>query len=331
MVIRIIGLLACAGFIASAPVGLAEESKQFRIGTGEIGGTYYPIGQIVAGALGAPAGARACAGCRIPGLRATAVTSPGSVENIEAVTAGWMEAAFVQSDVASWAFEGTGIFSGAKAHTDIRAIASLYPESVHLVVRATTKIETLAALKNRVVGVGESESGTLVDARLILAAAGLEIERDLTARYLSPSDAAAQLVLGEIDAFFTVAGYPASNVSRAMESGNTFVMPLKGPAINTLLKAHKFLSRGTIPANTYGNPRPIPTVNVNALMIVSAKAGEEFIYRLTKALWRVEIQEEFKRGHPKGKLVTLDTALDGIGIPIHRGAARYYREINRLK
>ncbi len=317
-----------------AAPSFAKDAEVYKIGTGGIGGTYYPIGQIVAGIIGNLPGSPPCEvadNCGVPGLTAVALTSLGSVANVEGVSSGELGAAFVQSDVAFWAYSGTGLYVNKKPHKNIRAIASLYPESIHLVARRIDGVETLNHLKNRVVALGAQASGTLVDARLVLAAAGLDEKTDFKSRYFSPDVAAAKLNMGEIDAFFSVAGYPSSAVSRAIDSGTSHVLPIDGMAVEFMLLEYGFLSRDIIPAGVYGNGADIPTVAVNALMIVSATADEEFIYRLTKALWRKGANRLLQQGHPKGKLVTVGSALDGIGIPLHSGAKRYYREIGKLK
>ena len=129
----------------------------------------------------------------------------------------------------------------------------------------------------------------------------------------------------------TVAGYAEVNVSRVVESGDARLLPISSQVIEKLLTAHKFLSRGAIPAQVYGKNTATPTVDVNALMIISSETDSELVYRLTKALWWKGARLLLAAGHPKGKMVTLDSALDGIGIPMHPGAVRYYREIGRIK
>lgn len=326
--------LSLVAIVAFAGAGLAQETKQFRIGTGGIGGTYYPVGQTIAEIIGDPPGSRPCranSDCGVPGLIASALTSTGSLENVEGVTGGWMEAGFVQSDIAYWAYTGSETFAGRKPNQKIRAIASLYPESIHLVVSRASKINRLADLKNKSVALGDPESGTLVDARLVLAAAGLDEKRDIRALRISPDDAAAKLARGEIDAFFAVAGYPATNVSRATYRKFARVLSIDIGTVQEIISKHKFLSGGIIPAGIYGNSKSIQTVNVSALMVVSADADANLIYQVTKALWREQARNRFATGHSKGLLITLHSALDGIGIPLHPGAARYYREVGILK
>ena len=147
--------------LAAAAVGVAgaaQAQQFFRIGTGGTAGTYYPVGGIIANAVSQPGK-----------LIATAVASNGSVANINGILGGSFEAGFTQSDVAFWAYSGTGTFDGKPKAQDLRLIATLYPESIHLVARKGSGIKNVADLKGKRVSMDEPGSGTLVDVRLILA------------------------------------------------------------------------------------------------------------------------------------------------------------------
>ena len=126
----------------------------------------------------------------MPGLVAIAQSSNGSVANVDAIRSGELESGFVQSDIAYWAYTGTGIFEGQGKVENLRAIASLYPESIHIVARKGAGIATVRDLKGKRVSLDEPGSGTLVDARIILEAFGLS-EADLQAEYIKPSPALA--------------------------------------------------------------------------------------------------------------------------------------------
>jgi TRAP transporter TAXI family solute receptor len=128
------------GFVValSLTAAQAQSPSFFRIGTGGTAGTYYPIGGLIANAISNPPGSRACnegGSCGVPGLVATAVASNGSVANINGITSGSMESGFTQSDVAYWAYTGTGTYEGKPKVAGLRLIANLYPESIHLVAR----------------------------------------------------------------------------------------------------------------------------------------------------------------------------------------------------
>lgn len=195
---------------------LAEESRYFSIATAGEAGTYFPVGQALAAAVSAP-----------PGLVVSAVASNGSVVNVEAIAGGGAQSGLVQADVARWAFEGNGVFEARGARPGLRAIAALYPEAVHLLVRKEAGIHGLADLAGKHVLVDEPGSGTLADVRLILAAAGLS-ERDFTAEYYR-ADLAAQLTAsGGLDGFFFVGGWPAPAIARlaAQQKGAFALLPL---------------------------------------------------------------------------------------------------------
>ncbi len=336
--LRNIGTAAFGGLVlllfGFATASLAGEKTFFRIGTGGVGGTYYPIGGIIANAISSPPGSRPCdkgGSCGVPGLLAIAQSSHGSVANIEAIADGRLESGFAQSDIAYWAYTGTGIFEGRSPARGLRAIANLYPESVHIVIRRGAGITSLRDLKGRRVSIDEPGSGTLVDARIILRAFGLDERRDLKVRYLKGSPAALRLRSGQLDAFFAVAGYPEEAVVSAVSGGYATLLPLAGPEIDRLLAEHRYFARDRIPAGVYPGVGEIPTISVNALWLVSAKVDDDLVYQITKALWNDQTRALLANGHEKGKMITLETALDGIGIPLHPGAQRYYREVGLLR
>jgi uncharacterized protein len=323
--------LAMTAFFVVTVAATAQDARFFRIGTGGIGGTYYPIGGIIASAISSPPGSRACdegGSCGVQDLVAIAQTSDGSVANVEAVAKGRLDSGFVQSDVAYWAYTGTGTYRKKKPRKTIRAIANLYPESVHVVVRIKTGVKSMRGLKGRRVSLDEKGSGTLVDARLILKAYGLREGRDLKAHYLNSESAALRLAAGKLDAFIAVAGYPMASVQLALEKSDARILPLTGKPIEQLLAKYKFFSRDTIPAGIYGNDEPIPTISVNALWIVPESADEELVYQITKAIWNKKSRKLLDEGHAKGKLIQMSTALQGVSVPLHPGAQRFYREVD---
>src|ERR1043165_10023482 len=179
----------------------AQQMSFFRIGTGGTAGTYYPLAGVIANAVSNPPGSRACdagGSCGVPGLVATAVATNGSVANVNGIAGGSLESGFSQSDVAYWAYTGTGIYDGKPKVEGLRAIANLYPESFHLVARKGSGIKGMADLKGKRVSLDEPGSGTLVDARLILAAYGLT-EKDMKAEYLKSQQAADKLKDNALD------------------------------------------------------------------------------------------------------------------------------------
>jgi len=305
----------------------------FRIGTGGHSGTYYPIGGMIAHTISNPPGSRTCedgGSCGVPGLVAVAQASHGAVDNIKGVSSGFFESGFAQSDVTYWAYTGTGTFQGDRPAKNLRAIASLYTESIHLVARKGAGIKSVSDLKGKRVSLDEPGSGTLVDARLILEAFGVS-EKDLKVRHVKHDVAAQQINNNNLDAFFIVAGYPVKSVAElAFDNGAEFV-PIQGEPVQKLIDKYGFFVKDVIPANVYKDIDETQTISVDAQWIVRANVDEELVYGITKALWNETSFRLLQNGHRKGEAITRKTALDGIGIPLHDGAKRYYKEVGLLK
>ena len=324
---------ATAALMATATLAGAQDMSFFRIGTGGTAGTYYPIGGLLANAISAPPGSRACddgGACGVPGLIASALAANGSVANVNAIEGGTLESGFAQGDVATWAQTGTGIWEGKPPAEKLRAIANLYPESIHLIASEGSGIKSVADLKGKRVSLDEPGSGTLVDAQIILGAAGLT-EKDITPEYLKPDQAADRMKDGAMDAFFFVGGYPAGAIAELASQHKVVVVPIDGDVAAKVLE-NKFFATDTVPAGTYeGNDADVTTIAVGAQWVTSADQPEELIYGITKALWNDNTRKQLDAGHAKGKQITKEHALDGIGIPLHPGAERFYKEAGLLK
>ena len=323
-----LGATALAGMPA-----LAQDITFFRIGTGGTAGTYFPIGGLIANAISNPPGSRACAdggSCGVPGLVATAVASNGSVANVNAIAGGSMQSGFVQSDVAYWGYTGTGIYEGRPKVETLRAIANLYPESFHLVARKGSGIKTIRDLKGKRMSLDEPGSGTLVDARLILSAYGMT-EKDIKAEYLKPQQSADKLKDGALDAFFSVSGWPQGAISELAATTGIDLVPIDGPEAEKLIKQYTFFSADEIPDGAYKNVAGVKTVSVNAIWATTSKLPEALIYGVTAALWNPNTRKLLDSGHAKGKTIKLETAVDGLGIPLHAGAEKFYKEKGLIK
>jgi len=329
-------LLAGAALLPfGAPLGARaqQDITFFRILTGGTVGTYFPIGGLIANAISNPPGSRPCAeggSCGVPGLVATSVASNGSVANVAAVAAGTAQSGFVQSDVAYWAYTGTGIYNGRPKVEVLCAIANLYPESVQLVVRKGAGIKGVPDLRGKKISLDEPGSGTLVDARLILQAFGLS-EKDLQAQYLPAQRVADSLRDGTIDGFFSVSGWPQSSVADLAATVGIELAPIAGPEVDKLLGQFSFFSADEIPDAAYKGVAGVKTVSVHALWVTSAKQSDELIYKVTAALWNPATRKLLDSGHAKGREIRLETATKGLGIPLHPGAEKFYKEQGLLK
>lgn len=330
------GVLAATLGLCALGLSLPATAQQmifFRIGTGGVAGTYYPIGGLIADIISNPPGARPChrgGSCGVPGLVGIAQSSNGSVANVDAISSGMLESGFAQSDIAHWAYTGTGIYEGRPPVDNLRAIANLYPESIHLVARKGSGISSVGDLAGKRVSLDEPGSGTLVDARIILDAFGLS-EDDVEAEYVKPSVAVGRMQDDALDAFIIVAGYPTGSVAELCATAGCELIPIDGPQVDALLEEYGFFHRDVIPADTYPDVPETPTLSVGAQWLVAAEVDEDLVYGITKALWHDNARILLDDGHAKARAITLETALDGVSIPLHPGAERYYREVGLLE
>ena len=313
-------LVAVVAIAAGLATGAAQAQQFFRIGTGGTAGTYYPVGGMIANAVSQPGK-----------IVVTAQASNGSLANVTGIAGGALESGFSQADVASWAFTGKGVFEGKPAITGLRLIANLYPESVHIVARKGAGIKSVADLKGKRVALDEPGSGTLINARTILAAYGIK-ESDIKPEYIKPNQAGDKLKDGSIDAFFFTGGSPAGAIAELASSGAGIeLIAIDGPQADAIRKSDGFFSPDMIAADTYKGIGAVKTLSVGAQWVTSDKADANTVYEITKALFAESGQKAMGAGHAKGKFITKENAVKGAGIPLHPGAEKFYKEAGLLK
>ncbi len=328
-----IAALAVTMFAGAA---IAETPKFFRIGTGSAGGTYFPIGGTIANGISSPPGSRPCdkgGQCGVPGLIAIAQSTTASVFNNAAVQNGELEAGLAAADVTRSMYLGKGKFEG-KPHPKLRVIANLYPEDLHLVLPKGASIKSLADLKGKRVGIAQAGSGTQVAVLQMLEAWG--VNRDnMEEAELNNSQSAERLADGQLDAYFYAAGWP---VAAMVQLASTKGMSLHSFSQDDLVKINEIIPAyipSKIPAGAYeGMAKDVLTPAVSALLVVSSDQSEELIYGITKALWNKNTRKLLDNGHAKGKQITMETALDGVealGVPLHPGAEKFYKEAGLIK
>lgn len=323
-------LLVAAMLFAPGPAtaDADQEVRFFRIGTGATGGSYFPVGGLIANAISNPPGSLDCArggSCGVPGLIATAVTTQGSVENVMAVATGELDMALTQANVAFYAHSGGGPLAKQKPLVQLRAIANLFPEAIQLVVRRDSDIESVRDLKGKRVSLGEPGSGTLLITDILLGGYGLA-RTDVTPFFEKVGTAGDKLVAGDLDAFVTVSGYPMNAIVQTAESVPIRLVQILGPEADKIRKTYPFFGADVIPAGTYEGVGGTVTLKVGTILVVSSSADDELIYGITRALWHQNNRKLLDTGHFLGKQIEFHKALDGIPIPLHPAAARFYRE-----
>jgi TRAP transporter TAXI family solute receptor len=310
----------------------AQELRFIRIGTGGIGGTYFPVGGLIANAISSPPGSMDCTfggSCGVPGLVAAAVSTQGSVQNVLAMSRGALDMSLCQADIAHNAFTAKGNFSGKAPLANLRAIANLFPEQVHIVVRRDAAVRSVAGMQRKRISVGEPESGTLVTATTILKLFGLGLN-DLRPVYDNIGRSSDILIEGKLDGLIMVAGYPVNAIEHAAENTAIALLPIAGDAALKAIERYPFFTPSVIPAGTYVGVPATETLAIGAQLLTRAQIDDNTVYAITRALWHPRNRKILDGGHPNGRLIRSETALQGLTIPLHPGAERYYVEIGLL-
>src|SRR6476659_9815088 len=307
--------LGALGFAGSRAFG---QQRFFRIGTGGTGGTYYPVGGMIANAISTDK------------INVSAVATNGAVANVNGIVGGSMETGFSQADVNAWAYTGAGIYQGKPKIEELRVIANLYPESVHVVVKKGAGIKSLADLKGKRVSIDEPGSGTIVNARALLAAYGVA-EKDIRPEYLKQVQSAEKFKDGSLDAYFQTTGYPQGTLAELAATNGFDLLPIDGEARDKIMAQYKFFTKDKIPDGVYKDVKGVETIAVGAQWTTSSKQPDDLVYEITKALWSDKTRAAMDAGHAKGKVIRKETALLGVGIPLHVGAEKFYKEAGLLK
>lgn len=301
--IMALSLVACGG-----------AASKMTMGTGGTAGTYYGYGGVLGQYIKNHAG-----------INVTVVSTDGSKANIQGIASGDYQLGTVQSDVMSYAWEGTRSFEKDGKVDSFRVVAGLYAEAVQLVTM-DANIKSVKDLKGKKVSIGAPGSGVYFNAMDVLAAAGLT-EKDIQPQYQSFADSADALKDGKIDAAFVVAGAPTPAITELCTTNKAYLVPIDGDVANEMMKSCPFYTTYTIPAKTYnGQEQDVTTVTVKATLIVSANASEDDVYKLTKAIF--ENVSAIAAENAKGAELSLENATSGMTAPFHAGAAKYFAEKN---
>ena len=317
--LSIIFLLTLSLVLAACGGGDKKESKSgekgkdygvkfISIATGGTGGTYYPLGGSFANLIK-----------DATGIESNAVTSGASAENMALIQKEEVEVAFTQTDIATYATEGTNMFK--EKVDNLKGLGTLYPETIQIVTTEKSGIKSVEDLKGKTVSVGESGSGTLANAEQILEVHGLSLD-DVKARNLSFDDSTTGIQDGTIDAAFITAGTPTGAVEGLAATEKVVIVPIADDKINTLIEQYPYYAKETIKKGTYNAKEDINTVAVQAMLVVKSDLSDDLVYEMTKAIY----ENTDKIGHAKGEQISAEHALEGMAIDIHPGAKKYFDE-----
>ena len=245
-------------------------------------------------------------------------TTAGSAANLRLLSQNYIQLALCQADLLEDAWNGTGQFQGTEPIRGFGAVAGVYEEACQIVVRADSEISTVEELEGHRVSVGEEESGTKQNALQILAAYGLN-EKLVEEVSLNYTEAAKELENGSIDAFFCTAGAQTAAIANlAQRTGIRFLN-----AAARLKKSYPVYDSCIIAAGTYpGQEEDVSTVGVKAVLLASDSVSAEVVEELTALLF--EEQQELDFALPVELITEADAAADGLPVPFHKGAERYY-------
>ncbi len=338
-ILAVFTILIIASFVLAGMAMAAEGKKMkrqfFTIVTGGVGGVYYPLGGALASYLSS----------RYQWLAANSQTGNGSVANVNLLGRRELESAWAQNNVAFVAYNGRKDLGWkGPAIKNIRAVASLYPETIQVVALKKANIKTIPDIRGKNVAVGDRGSGTEFDCRRIVEAHNMTY-KDFNADYVD-FQVAAQRLQDESDVvLFKTAGYPTSALIEISTMKEVNWVSLTDEAIKKLTTDYPYYVPITMPANVYkGQDYQVKSIAMMACWYVDDTLSDDMVYKLCQALWEpgtlygregdkpISGAQALAMIHSQGKNITLDTALLGLeGVPLHPGAEKYYKEKGLIK
>ncbi|HEY1863899.1 MAG TPA: TAXI family TRAP transporter solute-binding subunit [Roseiarcus sp.] len=309
--------------ILAVPASMAAENPKFHmfasVGAGEITGIYYPLGNVICGIVNQ--------NLRESGVRCSRESTPGSVYNVDALRDHELEFALVQSDVAYDAYHGTGAYSQAPFPA-LRSVLALHLELVTVVARA--EIHDLGDLAGKRIVAGPAGSGSRATWDAMVKALGWK--EGQTPRTVDlPVDAIGNaLCKGSIDASLLVLGHPSGKIRDLLASCALNLIPVEGPAIDSLVAAAPYLKKGRIPASAYGLPADVPSFGVNAILMTTADMDARAVSDFASSLG-AQIKALQDRSPVLENLTVQDMVTEALPAPLHPAALEAYRKLKLLK
>ncbi|MCU0559334.1 MAG: TAXI family TRAP transporter solute-binding subunit [Desulfobacterales bacterium] len=308
-------VLVLAGFLCAVSSTTALAAKKFvSIASGWVVGVYYPL----AGAISN------IAHKNLPDIKITVESSGASVANAKLIASGDADMAILQNDISFYALNGTKPMFD-KPVANIRGITALYQEHCQIQARKDAKIASVKDLKGKRVCVGPLGSGTEQNAMQILEAYGMTFNDMGKVERLTAAESSDYLKDGRIDAAFYSVGVGAAVLVDTAMTLDSVIVPIDAQAADALIKKYPFFTKAVVPKDAYkGMEADVPTVAVMAILVARAEMEEAMAYQITKAIF--DNIKDIERAHAKGKEVTLASALNGMSVPLHPGAEKFFKE-----
>jgi TRAP transporter TAXI family solute receptor len=312
---KLVAAAVAAGIVLSAS---AAHAQQFiNVLTGGTSGVYYPLGVAIGKIYGD----------KIPGVKTQVQATKASVENLVLLQQGRGELAFTLGDSLKAAWEGDEE-AGFKAKLDkLRTIGAIYPNYIQIVATSDSGIKTLADLKGKSLSVGAPKSGTELNSRAILGAAGLTYKDIGKVEYLPFAESVDLMKNRQLNATLQSAGLGVASLKDLSTSTEITVVSVPKATVDKI--GPPFVSV-MIPANTYtGQDKDVPTAAVINYLVTSSAVSDDLAYQMTKLIF--DSLPELQNAHAAGKEIKLENAAMGSPVPLHPGAIRYYKEKGLIK
>ncbi|WP_066458749.1 TAXI family TRAP transporter solute-binding subunit [Castellaniella caeni] len=305
-----------AAAIAAGPAH--AETKFINILTGGQSGVYYPMGVALSQIYNK----------NIPDAKSTAQVTKASAENMNLLQAGRGELAFALADTVSDAYTGNAEAGFKAPLTKLRGMTATYNNYIQIVANADSGIKTLADLKGKRISVGAARSGTELNARAVLKAAGLTYADFKKVEYLPFGESVELMKNRQLDVTLQSAGLGVSSIRDLATSVKIVVVPIPEDVIAKI--NNPAYQASFIPANTYeGVTEDTPTVAVPNFLITAESVPDDLVYQMTKTFY--EQLDTLKSAHNAAKTIELANAIKGMPLPVHPGAERYYKEVGLIK
>jgi TRAP transporter TAXI family solute receptor len=312
MLIRAATVVLTLGIFAAALSPAAKAQQFINILAGGTAGVYYPLGVALSKIYAD----------KIPKSRPTVQATQASVQNLQLLEQGKGEIAFTLGDSLLFAWKGDAE-AGFKAPLKrLRAVAAIYPNYIQLVATRESGVKTLTDLKGRSLSVGAPRSGTELNTRAILTAAGLTYKDLGKVEYLPFAESVELMKNRQLDATLQSAGLGVASIRDLATNNDVTVVAVPAEMVKKIGAPY---IAATIPANTYrGQSADVPTAAVGNFLVTHDRASDELVYQMTKSMF--ENLDTMVASHAAARGIKLETALTGMAIPLHPGAARYYKE-----
>lgn len=298
-VMMVVALCACGG------------SDTLTFVTGGESGTYYAFGTVLAQQTSDETD-----------TTVTAVVGNGSKANVEDLASNGAQLAFCQSDVMSYAYNGTNLFEDSGAIKDFSVVGALYMEQVQIVTMDPS-IKTVADLKGKSVSIGAPGSGVNFNAIDVLKAYDLTLD-DIKPQYLDFADSADNLKDGKIDAAFIVAGAPTTAITELSTGGQVYLVGFDAEHVAKLIAECPYYKENVIPKETYNTPDDVTTVAIAAVVLARNDVSEDAVYNFLTATFND--LKDLTKAHAKGAELSLDFASSITDVPYHPGAVKFFSE-----